>query len=146
MSRMLLERLRWPPRGGTTSIRPNPEDPVEVRESIRRNLERLLNSRQGMAKACPDYGLPDTVELISQLPEGQWEIEKAIQTTIEKYEPRLRKKSVRVQYFESPERAMRACFHITAAIETRDGSRSVKFETEVGFGRVDSPKGQVKVQ
>ena len=87
---MLLERLRWPPPGGTTSVRPDPEDPVELRESIRRNLERILNSRQGLcplypmwppdhAEHVPDYGLPDVVALVSQLPDGRWEIEQSIQ-------------------------------------------------------------------
>ena len=133
MSRMLLERLRWPPPGGTTSLRPDPEDPAELRESIRRNLERILNSRQGQSRACADYGLPDVVELVSQLPDGRWEIEQKIRETIGAFEPRLTK--ISVEYRENPGRALCACFHITAAIVTHRGNNNVSFETEVGLGR-----------
>jgi type VI secretion system protein len=58
--------------------------------SIKTHLTRLLNSRQGSLNHMPDYGLPDVAEIYQGLPYSVNDLIKAIKTTIEKYEPRLK--------------------------------------------------------
>ena len=68
------------------------DEPVSVHDpepvSILRRLTRLLNSRQGAAPACPQYGLPTlTSHLVDNLLVGEMGL--AIQECIEQFEPRL---------------------------------------------------------
>ena len=59
-------------------------------ESIRRNLSRVLGTRQGAVQALPDYGLPDLNDLTLSRSELQTMLSSAITRLIERYEPRLR--------------------------------------------------------
>jgi type VI secretion system protein len=59
-------------------------------ESIRNHLERMLGARQGAVLTLPDdYGLPDLNDLSMSRSELQFYCCQAIETCINKYEPRL---------------------------------------------------------
>ena len=63
-------------------------------ESIRRNLSRVLGTRQGAVQALPDYGLPDLNDLTLSRSELQSMLSSAIERLIIHYEPRLRNPQV----------------------------------------------------
>ena len=62
--------------------------------SIKDNLTRIFNTREGLLPHLKDYGLPDISEIYRTMPHGIERLESAITTTIEKFEPRL--KNIRV--------------------------------------------------
>jgi type VI secretion system protein len=69
--------------------------PAERRiASIKDNLTRLFNTREGLLPHLKDYGLPDISEIYRTMPHGLARLETAIQTAIEKYEPRLKNSRV----------------------------------------------------
>lgn len=63
-------------------------------ESIRRNLSRVLGTRQGAVQSLPDYGLPDINDLTLSRSELQIMLSSAIERLIASYEPRLRNPQV----------------------------------------------------
>lgn len=62
-------------------------------DSVRRNLERLANSRRGTADAQIDYGLPE-IDFGRGIPEAVDQLRKAIADNVRSYEPRLMDVSV----------------------------------------------------
>ena len=58
--------------------------------SIKDNLTRIFNTREGLLPHLKDYGLPDISEIYRTMPHGIERLESAIITTIEKFEPRLK--------------------------------------------------------
>jgi type VI secretion system protein len=70
-------------------------------ESIRNHLERMLVTRQGALLTLPDdYGLPDLNDLNMSRSELQFYCCRAIETCIDKYEPRLTKVKVTQGHIE----------------------------------------------
>lgn len=57
--------------------------------SVKDNIGRILNSRAGAIKHLPDYGLPDMSMIYQALPTSAYELMRAMQHTLLKYEPRL---------------------------------------------------------
>jgi type VI secretion system protein len=128
----LFERLRDPAPRDLSSA-PSLE---ALARSIHRNLQRVLNSRQGHALAALDYGSPDLTDLPSTVHESTREVEEAIRDTIEKYEPRLR--DVEVSFSQEHEDVLTASFEIVGRIVMEDEDAAVRFESRVGFdGDVD---------
>jgi type VI secretion system lysozyme-like protein len=60
-----------------------------VVDSVRDHLTWLLNSRQGDAPACADYGLPDITAVIAGLPKSERHFCAALEKTIREHEPRI---------------------------------------------------------
>ncbi|MEM1043037.1 MAG: type VI secretion system baseplate subunit TssE [Bacteroidota bacterium] len=92
--------------------------------SIVANLDRLLNTRQGALSHLPGYGLPDISDVYREMPGSVVELKRAIESTVETFEPRLRR--VRVEHQATDRYAMQLVFLLTA--ETLDGDR-VRFKT-----------------
>lgn len=95
----LLERLQiWE----KSPERRAKEDPRRMIDSVVRHLQRILNTKQGNVPIADDYGTPDFTDLFFTLSKSEADpkrdIEKAIRSTIQKYEPRLQ--SVRVTLLE----------------------------------------------
>jgi type VI secretion system protein len=139
LERTLLERLR-----GASSGAQRMDRDAALRDSIRVNLERVLNSRQDLSAACPEYGLPELTAILRSLPEARSDIERAIQRCVETFEPRLT--GVRVTYVDDPQQVLRAFFRITAFVVTEAGRAPVRFDTEVGWLRRDAGQGQAPVR
>lgn len=134
LDRSLLERIDEPEEQG----RRLSADPLRMSESIARHLTRMLNVRQGSCTTLPDYGMPDFNDLISQFPDGLNQIRRAIRDSVERYEPRLRRVSVKHVLDEADPLDLR--FRITASMILDDREEPVTFETLIG----DS--GQVQVR
>lgn len=92
--------------------------------SVVSNLNRLFNTRRGSVKHLPDYGLPDLTTVYRDAPRSGDELRRAIQESIETYEPRLRR--VRVERKETDEYSMRLVFVVSGVL--KNGER-VRFET-----------------
>jgi type VI secretion system protein len=123
-SKSLLERLSKPKAGAKPTLS---EDTGELVRSVLRHLQRLLNSRKGHAPAQPDYGIPDSSEVVHSLPGAIREMQKAIKQSIEMYEPRLCHVDVVHVEVEGEELTLR--FQITAQLSTPKDRPHVCFET-----------------
>jgi type VI secretion system protein len=133
--RSLLERFRAPDPDGERTIRGNTN---RLADSVLRNLRGLLNSHHGNVPTRDDYGIPPIVDVLHNFPDAIGGMRKAIKSTIEKYEPRLRK--VNVRHVENPADPLALNFEITAEIIAEDEKQSVQITT-----RIDG-SGQVRVR
>jgi len=99
-------------------------------ESVRDHLALLLNTRQGMVGHLPDYGIPDLSEVYKSLPSSLEMLRQAIKATIDTYEPRLRKVSVKFQDSDFP--VSHATFLITGDVVEEEGDATrVSFRTTI---------------
>jgi len=112
--------------------------PTGVQESVRRDLENLLNTRWRCLSWPPDleelehslvnYGIPDFTGASFNDPSSQRELRRIIQNSIRKFEPRLKHARVSVPEREDKQdRTLR--FRIEAELQAGDSSRAVAFET-----------------
>ena len=105
-------------------------------DSVRVHLARLLNARQGMSEAQPDYGLPALSDLTIGVGDYVKKVRDSIQTAIEKYEPRLRRVRVTLVTDEDQERTL--AFRVDAVLVSRTGEHRVWYETSLaGDGQFD---------
>jgi type VI secretion system protein len=105
-------------------------------ESVRLNLERIINARQGMSECLPDYGLPALSDLIVGVNDYVQIMRDAIQTAIENYEPRLR--NVRVSRVQDEDGGRTLAFRVDAVLVARSGEHRVWYETSItGDGQFD---------
>lgn len=86
--RTLLERLANPDPPGSRTTR---EDTGPLVDSVKRHLQRLLNTRQGQVLTQPEYGMPDITDCAEGAPEVLDRVRRAIKHSIEAFEPRLRR-------------------------------------------------------
>lgn len=133
--RSLLERFRAPEPDAARTIHENTD---RLAKSVLHNLNRLLNSHHGIAPIREDYGIPPIVDVLHSFPDAIAGMRKAIKTTIEKYEPRLRR--VNVKHVEVPDDPLALNFEITAELVTEEEKASVWIST-----RIDG-SGQVRVK
>ena len=123
--RTLLERLADPDPEGRRTIR---EDTHRIVGSVMRNLQKLLNTRQGQALIQPEYGLPDITDCIEGAPEAIDRVRRAIKNSIEMFEPRLQ----RVKIIHLPiGNDLNLHFGISGQIVTEKDSVPVHFNTTV---------------
>jgi type VI secretion system protein len=132
--RSLLERIDEPEQ---RDRRLN-ADPAQLSQSIARNLTRMLNVRQGSVSTLPDYGMPDFNDLVGRFPDGLNLMRRAIRTSIERYEPRLRR--VTVKHVVNEDDPLDLRFRITASMILEDRDEPVAFETLIGSS------GQIKIR
>jgi type VI secretion system protein ImpF len=107
---------------------------AELRASIARDLERLLNTRNGLTvgesfgreATVLTFGLPDTLALDTQADGGLKVLAQVVQRAITQFEPRLREVSVQAQPGESC--TDRAQLVITAAVTLGRQMQRVDFE------------------
>jgi type VI secretion system protein len=134
----LLERITASGPGGARGrYAPTAEENLEaLMESIRANLGRLLNARQGMSETVPDYGLPALTDLFVGSDGAIRRAQDAIRTVLEKYEPRLR--HVRVTHRADEGTTHRLVFRIDGTMVGRSGEHRVWYETSLNTsGEVD---------
>lgn len=106
-----------------------------LRASILQNLERILNSRDGMSLTCDKYGIPDLTQIVNGVPERVNEITRALEECIRTYEPRLTQ--VKVEHVPNAHGPMTACFKVRAAASSGKSDEDLWFETVVvSSGRV----------
>jgi type VI secretion system protein len=133
LERGLLDRLRNPE---PESARTTRENPRLVTEAVLAHLRQLLNSRQGLAPACMDYGMPDLCDLVYTFPQAASDLRKAIKASLEKYEPRLRR--VVVSQAENTEEPLTLRFEIRAELATEEGRTPIWIQTRIDeFGGIE---------
>ncbi len=101
----------------------------ETVATITEHLQKLLNTRQGSALIAPDYGIPDFTELMHSYPESVKDMERALKSAINKYEPRL--KGVKVKFIPDEDDPLNLRFEIHARLATRKDAPPVFFESVV---------------
>lgn len=125
---MLLERIAASADRGAGPLKPSATENTEaLMTSVRANLARLLNARQGFSEAMPDYGLPALADLSLSAGDYVDLVQEAIRVAIEKYESRLRR--VRVSRIEDEEARETLSFRIEAVLVGRGGQHRVYYET-----------------
>lgn len=135
IQRTLLERIADSRRDIPLTIGENKE---ALAESVLRNLQNMLNTRQGHVLVQPDYGMPDVTEFVQTLPELVKAVEKGIKNSIQKFEPRL--KNPVITYVPAEHYQTELRFEISAELVTEREKAPVSFETEV------SSSGQIKIK
>ncbi len=132
--RSLLERIATGGERSRGRYQASAEQDVDaLLESVRRQLERLLNARHGMSEALPNYGLPALTDLMVGSKDYQQRVEDAIRVTVESYEPRLR--NVRVSKAAGDDDDGRSLsYRIDATLVTDSGQHRVWYETELSGG------------
>jgi type VI secretion system lysozyme-like protein len=124
IQRTLLERIRRPAGGQGRELHVSAN---EIRDSILRNLQNVLNTCQGNCLTDERYGLPHLTSVRSAMPHSLASYEASIRATIERHEPRLTR--VRVRYASEADRDVALRFEISGVVQDEDNKLSVRFET-----------------
>jgi type VI secretion system protein ImpF len=108
-----------------------------LKESIRRDLEELLNTRRLPARELRDfpiarstvfnYGLEDLSSLTPGSSLGAEEVQRAVQRCLAEYEPRLT--DVRVTVVSAPLARREMLLHIEAVLPVQPAAELVVFDT-----------------
>ena len=123
-ARSLLERLARAEEQGERSLQVNQAQAID---SVLRHLRKMLNVHQGSVPTLPMYGMPDFNDMASRLPEAIQEIKQVLKTTIEQYEPRL--KRVRIDYLPDTSDPLHLHFQIIAQLVAGGSDSAIRFET-----------------
>lgn len=120
----------------------------EYRVSVQRDLEWLLNSRRTMwpapeglsevRRSVYEFGLVDTTALFVGSPEGRHELQRAVEETIDRFEPRL--VNVRVRLTDADQKsAPQLRFVIEALLRMDPNPEQVVFDTvfDTSHGRYE---------
>ena len=110
----------------------------EIRESIRRDLEDLLNTRvrclswpkdlYELGRSLVNYGIPDFTGTSVASPENQEDFVVIIQRAIERHEPRFR--GVSVKLIKSPDPLDRTLrFRIDATLQADPAPEPIVFDS-----------------
>ena len=137
----LLERMKRRDEGVRSAYQPTATEDIEaLMESVRHHLTRLLNARHGMCECLSDYGLPALSDLTIGVGDHVKTVLDAIKTTVETYEPRLRRVRVTrvVDEDEEHDRGYTLSFRVDAVLVSKTGEHRVWYETSLnGNGQFD---------
>ncbi|HKU00083.1 MAG TPA: type VI secretion system baseplate subunit TssE [Paraburkholderia sp.] len=103
--------------------------------SVQANIRRILNTRAGALKHVPDYGLPDLTDVYKNLPASVHDLRNQMESTLLKFEPRLR--SVGVEINDKPDPGLLVSFTLVCQL------RKVGL---VRFGTYFEPPGRMRVE
>ena len=123
--RTLLERLADP---SPDEVRTTAYSARALSDSVKRHLQRMLNTRQAQTPIQPEYGMVDVTDCAAALPDVVDAVRRAIKTSIEKFEPRLRR--VRIAPLPSGDR-LTLHFAITGELDTGRERVPVSFDTKI---------------
>jgi type VI secretion system protein len=101
--------------------------------SIQDNIQRILNSRREGLAHLPDYGLGDLSKIYRHMPASAHTLQREIEDTLLKYEPRL--KSIEIATAEK-EDGMLLSFTMTCHLHQAGLVR---------FGTHFTPEGQTRI-
>ncbi len=115
-----------------------------LKQSVRRDLEWLLNTRQtpGMAAGLTEvfrsvigYGLPDFSNVSSRNPADHHKLRRAVEMAIEAFEPRLESVTVTVEPTGSALRTIH--FRVDARLKVDPVPEPVSFDTTFQVGSAE---------
>lgn len=98
-------------------------------DSIVEHLQKVLNSKQGTTLMDEAFGMPDFTDIAPLFPASVREIEKIIERTIERYEPRLL--GVHVDFLMQDEQNLSLCFNIKAVMKQGSEQTRVQLESAI---------------
>ena len=113
---------------------------AELRDSVRRDLEALLNAHR-YARALPagmpelersvlQYGIPDFLTINAGAPEVREEFRRAVEESIRRYEPRFKTVSVAlIGTGDSEDRTLR--FRVEALMYAEPAPEAVSFDSRL---------------
>lgn len=112
----------------------------ELRQSVRRDLEDLLNTRWRCTAWPPNfdelecslvnYGIPDFTGTVVNTPEDREEFRRVIEQTIRRFEPRF--KTVKVEMLKNSDRTDRTLrFRIDALMYAEPAPEPVVFDSQL---------------
>ncbi len=124
------ELTQEPARSRAASLR-------QLKQTVRRDLEYLLNTRQvagglppgleELNKSLAAYGLPDFSAVNVNSPEEQTRLRRLLETTISIFEPRLKAVKVTLEPMRDNERALR--FRVDGRLQVEPTPEPVTFDT-----------------
>jgi type VI secretion system protein ImpF len=135
----VVDRLLHEP-GDVTSLRTEGQDIRQMKLSVRRDLENLLNTRRRCVESPTDckelkdslveYGIPDFTGLNMSVPAERERARLEIERVVRRYEPRLKSVAVTVQPDVNKfDRTLR--LRITAVLRTEPIPERVVFDSEL---------------
>jgi len=95
--------------------------------SIKRNIELLLNTRQGCSQSSPEVGLPDFNDAIAGSSELLVRTTSGIRESIQSYEPRVVVRDV--HFVPNPDAPLELNFRLDCALAV--DSRDAAFEVDL---------------
>src|SRR5262249_28032069 len=114
----------------------------QLKQSVRRDLEWLLNTRQEITYIAPEmkeltssvaaYGLKDFSTANVKSPIDQNRLRQAIEAAVRTFEPRLEHVSVQLEQMRDGERVLR--FRISARLRVEPQPEPVTFDTMLQLG------------
>ena len=137
------------PRLSTEGIASRATTLRQLKESVKRDLENLLNTRQVVDEVPADlkelshslaaYGLPDFTNISIHNPQDYYKLQRAIENAIALFEPRLEEVTVAILPPDERERAMH--FRVDARLKIEPAPEPVTFDTIL-----EIHKGEYKVK
>jgi type VI secretion system protein ImpF len=135
----VVDRLLYEP-GEMMSLRTGGQDIRQLKLSVRRDLENLLNTRRRCIESPADcrelkdslveYGIPDFTGLNMSVPAERERVRLEIERVIRRYEPRLKSVAVTVQpNVNKFDRTLR--LRITGVLRTEPVPERVVFDSEL---------------
>jgi type VI secretion system protein len=103
--------------------------------SVQANIRRILNTRAGVLKHVPDYGLPDLTNVYRNLPASVNDLRNQMEGVLLKFEPRLR--SVDIEINDNPDPGLLVSFTMICQL---------KKAGLVRFGTWFEPPGRMRVE
>lgn len=128
----LFERL-----AGSAACRSGKTPQERLVASVAAHLGKMLSTRAGSVQTLPDYGLPDFNDSRRSLHDVLMDSRRAIETFVQRYEPRLSDVTVNMLEDES---SLKLKFRIQGVLSDGRNRYSVEFDVHL---KVD---GQVTVQ
>lgn len=136
----VLDRLMTPESSAERATKGRGQVLRELKESVRRDLEDLLNTRWRCSAWPPNldeldvslvnYGLPDFTGANLGAPDNQEEFRRIIQRVIENYEPRFKKIDVQLIGSADPmDRVLR--FRVEAMLHVEPAPEPIVFDTSL---------------
>jgi type VI secretion system protein len=112
---------------------------TDLESAIASHLTQMLNTRQGSCITCPDYGLIEVSEVLYDFPDAVGIMQRALKTSIQQYEPRL--KNVQVRHLKGDDTSQLTLqFEIAGQVHLPDGRRqALRLATSV------DPSGSVTI-
>ncbi|MEP6848460.1 MAG: type VI secretion system baseplate subunit TssE [Acidobacteriota bacterium] len=142
----ILDRLiDYDPRSSQESPKSRSTSLAELKQSVRRDLEWLLNSRKSIVeisdtleettRSVANYGLPDVIGLDIENPNEQAGLVRSIEVALSIFDPRFSNPRITLEPISSIDRVLR--FKIEATLDIEPTPEPVVFDTVLKMGSSD---------
>jgi type VI secretion system protein ImpF len=139
----ILDRLLdFDPRSSQEAPKSNANSVSELKQSVRRDLEWLLNTRNRAFEIPPEleevnssvavFGLPDFTGLAMENPNEQKRLTKSVENAIRFFEPRFLDLKVTMEPLSTVERQLK--FRIEANLDVEPAPEPISFDTVLQMG------------